>query len=130
MAGVVGVEATAAQAYSPAVGRMLRNERIAVSVIESNSSCKGWDRGAEWRDLVKLWYRESSWNQWARNRSSGAIGIPQLLPSVHHVPQGYWDWRHPLRSARVQIRWGLNYIRKRYGNPARAWAHERAHGWY
>jgi hypothetical protein len=37
------------------------------------------------------------------------------------------DWRD---SARTQIRWGLRYIKNRYGKPRRAWAHEVAYGWY
>jgi hypothetical protein len=36
-------------------------------------------------------------------------------------------WR---TSARTQIRWGLRYIRSRYGSPRRAWAHSCATGWY
>jgi hypothetical protein len=37
------------------------------------------------------------------------------------------DWQN---SARTQIRWGLRYIKSRYGKPRHAWAHECAYGWY
>jgi hypothetical protein len=33
-------------------------------------------------------------------------------------------------SAATQIRWGLAYIKGRYGSPSKAWAHEQANGWY
>jgi hypothetical protein len=33
-------------------------------------------------------------------------------------------------SAKTQIRWGLEYIRERYGSPHGAWEHELADGWY
>jgi hypothetical protein len=33
-------------------------------------------------------------------------------------------------SARTQIRWGLRYIKGRYGSPHAAWEHELAAGWY
>ena len=39
----------------------------------------------------------------------------------------------PLASQRdrmTQIRWGMRYIRARYGSPERAWDHEISVGWY
>lgn len=33
-------------------------------------------------------------------------------------------------SAAEQIRWGLEYIRRTYGSPAAAQAHEGETGWY
>jgi hypothetical protein len=30
----------------------------------------------------------------------------------------------------TQIRWGLGYIKDRYGTPCGAWAHSQATGWY
>jgi hypothetical protein len=37
------------------------------------------------------------------------------------------NWRS---NAATQIRWGLRYIRARYGSPHRAWNHLQATGWY
>jgi hypothetical protein len=37
------------------------------------------------------------------------------------------DW---LTNAATQIRWGLGYIKGRYGSPLAAWAHEVANNWY
>src|SRR5262249_31224971 len=83
----------------------------------------GWSSGTQWDDLVKLWDQESGWNDKAVNPSSGATGIPQLLPAAHAVPPG---WSSPA----VQIGWGLTYIAGTYGSPAAAWAHEQSYGWY
>jgi hypothetical protein len=30
----------------------------------------------------------------------------------------------------TQIRWGLDYIKGRYGSPCGAWAHSESTGWY
>ena len=37
------------------------------------------------------------------------------------------DWA---TSAVTQIRWGLGYIRDRYGSPCGAWGFKQGHGWY
>lgn len=86
----------------------------------------GWATGAEWAALVALWNRESNWNQYARNPTSGAYGIPQALPASKMGRLA----NPPFSSAVAQIRWGLSYIRGRYGNPVNAWAHEQSAGWY
>jgi hypothetical protein len=85
----------------------------------------GWPR-SQWGALQALWTRESGWNQFALNASSGAYGIPQSLPASKMASAGA-DWR---TNPATQIRWGLGYIRGRYGSPAAAWAHETAIGWY
>jgi hypothetical protein len=71
--------------------------------------------------LIALWNRESGWNPWAVNPSSGAAGIPQNIQGWAAYSPG--DWAN-------QIRWGLTYIFGRYGSPGAAWAHEMAFGWY
>jgi len=76
--------------------------------------------------LVNLWNYESGWRMNARNSSSGAYGIPQALPATKMASAGA-DWR---TNATTQIKWGLGYIKSRYGSPCGAWAHERAHSWY
>ncbi len=35
-----------------------------------------------------------------------------------------------MKDAEVQIRWGLNYIKQRYGNPCVAWQFKAANNWY
>lgn len=76
--------------------------------------------------LNLLWMRESGWNRFAYNHSSGAYGIPQAVPGSKMASAGP-DWR---TSARTQIIWGMGYIRARYGNPWNAWQHELRYGWY
>jgi hypothetical protein len=85
----------------------------------------GWWR-RQFKYLNLLWNRESSWNVYASNPYSGAYGIPQAVPGSKMASAGA-KWR---TSARTQIRWGLRYIKGRYGSPARAWDHELATGWY
>jgi len=86
----------------------------------------GWRPKYQFRSLNKLWELESSWRIHAYNPYSGAYGIPQAVPGSKMSTAGA-DWQN---SARVQIRWGLRYIRAVYGKPRRAWAHEVAYGWY
>jgi Transglycosylase SLT domain len=85
----------------------------------------GWSP-RHFRCLDRLWTRESGWNHRARNRSSGAYGIPQALPGNKMRSAGR-NWR---TNPRTQIRWGLGYIKHRYGSPCRAWRHVKATGWY
>jgi resuscitation-promoting factor RpfB len=83
-----------------------------------------WPR--QFRYLVWLWNVESSWNVYALNPFSGAYGIPQAVPGSKMASAGP-NWQ---TSARTQIRWGLGYIKGRYGSPKRACFHELAVGWY
>jgi TP901 family phage tail tape measure protein len=92
----------------------------AVSLGRIMAATYGWT-GAQFDALNKLWTRESGWNPYAVNPSSGAYGIPQSLGHGHPYNLG---------DAGAQIAWGLQYIAGRYGSPLAAWAHEMAAGWY
>lgn len=85
----------------------------------------GWSE-YDFTCLVKLWNRESGWNPNAHNKSSGAHGIAQALPASKMASEGsdYYT------NGKTQIRWGLKYIKNRYGSPASAWAHSESHRWY
>lgn len=85
----------------------------------------GWTEN-DFDCLVKLWNRESGWNPNAHNSSSGAHGIPQSLPASKMASEGddYYT------NGKTQIRWGLKYIKNRYGTPSAAWAHSQQKGWY
>jgi uncharacterized protein YabE (DUF348 family) len=76
----------------------------------------------QWGCLQTLWNNESGWRVHASN-PSGAYGIPQALPGSKMGP-GWED------DAAVQIRWGLGYIKSRYGTPCGAWGYWQSHGWY
>ena len=70
---------------------------------------------------------ESHWNPLARNRRSGAYGVPQALPAIKLARYGS-DWRW---NAVTQTKWFISYVNSpRYGSACRAWAHIRSHGWY
>jgi hypothetical protein len=65
-----------------------------------------------------LWTKESHWNYKARNKRTGAHGIPQALPATKMEVIGT-DWRtNPV----TQIQWGLHYIDVRYETPCKALA--------
>ena len=88
-------------------------------------AARGW--GSDQYDcLVSLWNKESGWNVYAANRSSGAYGIPQALPGSKMASVGA-DWQ---TNPATQITWGLNYIQGRYGNPCGAWGHSQSVNWY
>lgn len=86
---------------------------------------RGWDT-AQYDCLVALWQRESGWNHFAMNPTSGAYGIPQSLPGTKMASAGA-DWA---TNPRTQIVWGLGYIAGRYGTPCGAWEHSQAKNWY
>jgi hypothetical protein len=112
-----------AVAEAPAVGKPDPGSAkgIALSMVKS----RGWG-DAQYSCLVSLWNRESGWNVYANNASSGAYGIPQALPGSKMASAG-GNWR---TSAKTQIAWGLGYISGRYGTPCAAWAHSESSGWY
>jgi hypothetical protein len=76
--------------------------------------------------LDSLWMSESGWRVTADNPHSSAYGIPQALPGSKMSSAGA-DWA---TSAVTQIRWGLGYIRDRFGTPCAAWSFKQGHGWY
>jgi hypothetical protein len=81
---------------------------------------------SEFDCLDNIWTQESKWNVHAANPYSSAYGIPQALPGSKMASAGP-DWQN---SAETQIRWGLGYIKARYGSACSAWSFKAAHGWY
>jgi len=75
--------------------------------------------------LDNIWSRESGWRYNAAN-ASGAYGIPQALPGSKMASAGP-DWQ---TNPTTQIKWGLGYIKGRYGTPCDAWAAWQVQGWY
>lgn len=84
----------------------------------------GWS-GGQFGCLDSLWTRESGWSTTAAN-PSGAYGIPQALPGSKMASAGA-DWQ---TNPATQIKWGLGYIKGRYGSPCGAWGHFQSNGWY
>ena len=73
----------------------------------------------DYNNLVKLWNRESGWRVKAKNGKY--YGICQTKKS--NYGKRYNDYK-------VQIKWGLKYIKKRYKNPTKAWKHFKKKRWY
>lgn len=84
------------------------------------------DNATQFSCLDRLWTRESGWNPYARNKSSGAYGIPQALPGSRMAIVAA-DWK---TNPYTQIMWGLGYIHGRYVTPCKAWSHSQTYGWY
>ena len=85
----------------------------------------GWSED-QFPALEELWTRESGWDYKAENSSSGAYGIPQALPASKMATAGS-DWR---TNPTTQIKWGLGYIKGRYGSPNAAWRFWQSRHWY
>jgi hypothetical protein len=78
--------------------------------------------------LYELWMQESNWRPKALNKSSGALGIAQLMPDT---------WVNinmkPTLNGYRQVDAGLAYIQRKYGKTGgicRAYAHHLAKNWY
>ncbi|HEU4807879.1 MAG TPA: transglycosylase SLT domain-containing protein [Homoserinimonas sp.] len=108
---------------APAAG--VPDPGTAKAIAYSMVTARGWGEG-EYNCLVALWQKESGWNVYANNPSSGAYGIPQALPGSKMATAGA-DWA---TNPATQITWGLGYIQGRYGTPCGAWNASQAKGWY
>lgn len=115
-ASALRTAATTGANYGARTGSVAVEQAFARSLFGAH----GWGAG-QMAPLIALWNRESGWNPYAVNPSSGAAGIPQALGHGHVFNLG--DYM-------AQIIWGENYVAGRYGSPASAWAHETAFGWY
>jgi uncharacterized protein YabE (DUF348 family) len=86
------------------------------------ATCKAWMRaaGVAEKDIeiaYKLIWHESKCRYNARNKYSGAYGIPQSLPGSKMAEAGS-DWEtNPV----TQIKWMLSYVKNRYGSWQNAW---------
>ncbi|MET0998543.1 MAG: lytic transglycosylase domain-containing protein [Marmoricola sp.] len=81
---------------------------------------------SEFGCLDNIWSQESGWNVHAANPTSSAYGIPQALPGSKMSSAGP-DWEN---NPETQIRWGLGYIKGRYGSACAAWSYKQGAGWY
>jgi hypothetical protein len=113
--------AASGAAAGPGGGGPSANAALAQRLYASQLTPSVW---AAWNAVAM---RESGWNQFARNASSGAYGIPQALPESKLPPAG--------RAAggsnpTAQINWMWQYMAGRYGGPIGAEQHEQSFGWY
>ncbi len=95
------------------------------------AASRGWT-GAHWRALEEIVGQESGWDPCSVYPSrhdclyagGGTCGVPQTQP----CPPA---WRGRLWLTRfAQVRWLLDYILSRYGDPIQALTFRRAHGYY
>jgi hypothetical protein len=67
--------------------------------------------------LLKLYGKESAWNPAASNGSH------------YGIPQGNSEWLRT-QDGYSQVRWGLDYIGNRYGEPCIALDHWKKYNWH
>ena len=117
--GITGAGHSAAHVAVHAVPAS-SNEALANQMAASGY---GW-HGVQLTCLDDLWTEESGFSAYAANPTSDARGIPQNISG--------WSASYRPGDAAGQIRWGLSYIKGRYGSPCVAWAHEKAMtpNWY
>jgi hypothetical protein len=108
---------------APAAGAP--NPGTAQAIALQDVQARGWGMD-QYNCLVSLWNKESGWNVYSSNKSSGAYGIPQALPGSKMASVGA-DWQ---TNPATQITWGLGYIVGRYSTPCGAWSHSQSTGWY
>jgi hypothetical protein len=85
----------------------------------------GFNAKTQFPCVNAIFTRESNWNPYAAN-ASGAYGIPQALPGSKMASQGP-NWQ---TNPTTQIRWGIWYMKTRYGSPCGAWAFWQGHNYY
>lgn len=81
---------------------------------------------AQYQCFSNIVDHESDWDVNATNSSSGAYGLVQALPGAKMASAGS-DWK---TNAATQIKWGVDYMKDRYGSPCGAWNFWQANNWY
>lgn len=83
----------------------------------------GASEKAMWEYIIT---RESGFNHYATNASSGAYGLPQSLPGSKMASAGA-DWQ---TNPYTQLKWMYGYMTNRYGSIAGAYNFWQANHWY
>jgi len=106
---------------------IIKKIRYKPTVADAKAYALNYLGAVQYSCFNKLMIRESNWNPFDLNKSSGAYGIPQALPGSKMSAAGA-DWRtNPV----TQVRWAIEiYIPHRYGTACRALEHSYTHGWY
>lgn len=92
---------------------------------------EGGDQG-RFAAVDHIFTHESGW-RWNAYNSSGtcgggnhAYGIPQSCPGSKMSSEGS-DWK---TNGKTQVRWGIKYMRSRYGGELQAWQYWQVHSAY
>jgi hypothetical protein len=112
------VPLTPSVAQAPLVTEQMRLSVMTPKQIAYEQVMIQWKSEREYKCLVELVHRESRWNPLAHNKSSGAFGLFQFLPSTW----GNYKFPYKPKDASIQITAGLRYIYKRYDTPCEAWS--------
>ncbi len=115
----VAPKATPAPAKKPAPAKYRDTVRNAKAYAKKQLGTK------QYGCVNIVWWHESKWDPRASN-PSGAYGIPQAKPGINMRAFGS-NWRY---SPLTQVKWGLWYVKDRYGSACGAWAFWRQNGWY
>lgn len=105
-----------------------QNKQIARYLVRTEYS--QWNDETQFQCLDNLWQAESRWNHHARNKRTGACGIPQSYPCNKMAAWGKAYGVDHRRNPWPQVAWGLEYIEKRYGTPCAAWKRFKRGGGY
>lgn len=117
---VVTTKSAAKQALASPHSKYFDAEALAFLTVYTQD----W-KMSEWKCLRNLWTKESHFNPKAENKSSGAYGIAQFMPST------WGNYKVEKTSeAKLQIQYGLRYIEKRYGSACGAWNFWQDNNWY
>ncbi|TDU27105.1 peptidoglycan DD-metalloendopeptidase family protein [Arthrobacter sp. JUb115] len=111
----------AKDSWSNVKGFFTGGKSKAKEAVQGVAGQYGWGSGDQWDALQSIIQKESSWKVDAANSSSSARGLFQKMTSLHGPVES---------TAEGQAKWGLNYIKQRYGNPMNAWTFHQKHGSY
>ena len=126
--GCVGTTSDAKPTLHATNNTAAQNKDIARYLIRTEYS--QWDSEHQFQCLDKLWQAESHWNHRARNKRTGACGIPQSYPCNKMSDWGKTYGVNYRTNPWPQIAWGLHYVEKRYGTPCAAWKRFQRGGGY
>lgn len=122
----VGTWNTGLRAEPKPTARPTQKPAVRHTVAEARTYARRVLGAREYSCIDRIFEYESHWNPRAQNRRSGAYGIPQALPGSRMRTAGK-DWRtNPI----TQVKWGISYVKGRYGGACNALDHIRSHGWY
>ena len=118
----------AAFAPQPAVpATVVYKERPLLKQVDAKKLAKVLLTKQEYSCLAKLLGKESAWKASAKNPTSSAKGIGQLLDATYRN----LGMRHSAHGV-PQVVAALAYIGRKYGSagPCGAWKHWQKHKWY
>ena len=119
--------------YPPSYYKTQLNDEQRRHIIYCNKALgKELAKGYGWYDqqfscLDTLWVNESGWRHWIQAYTGTAFGIPQALLSSRDQATVGWTFKP---DPQVQIKWGLEFVEERYGDPCSALRFQNVNHWY